>query len=212
MGDLFGGLGNDRFDIRSRVASKQSKHKIVVSGIAESMQSKHTSVANFLPTATDLRKARRLAAKLGTSTACRECKKSKRRREDAHLCECCGVKSRGDTHSPDTGEKIVEWSRKIERPLEFTICSLELLSGPQFPPLHTKYRWSAHAVRAFWLTGYKSSSCLGVFNSMPPVMSIAVDNLLTSMELFGGATAQTQPRTRCGAMGAAHRAASTAPP
>ena len=74
------GTGRDIFhlDVRSRTVQTQPKHKIVISGIAESLTSKQAP-ANRLATAIDLRKARRLAAKLGSSSEDSECKRAKRK-------------------------------------------------------------------------------------------------------------------------------------
>jgi hypothetical protein len=150
----------------------------VVSGIVESIDCKQPTLTNLLPSATDLRKARRLAARLGSQSSCNECKRARRKCGDTRPCDrCIAIGQSNLCVSGDT-------KGKIERPLGFSISILETQPLRSLPPIHIKHRWAAQTVLAFWSTGYKDSSYLSMFNNLPQTMSIAMDNLLTSLERY----------------------------
>ena len=181
---LFGAMTTDdragsNLDVKSRIIQKKSKHIVVVSGIVESMTSKQTPTSNLLPTATDLRKARRIAAKLGSLLPCSECKRSRRKCGDTRPCERCIALGQSSLCV-----STIENVGRIERPIDVSVPFLKIQPSLSFPPTHVNHQWAAQTVRAFWSTGYRDTSYLSVFNSLPHSMSIAMDNLLACLERY----------------------------
>ena len=149
----------------------QSFRQICASGIAETL----TLPSSSAPSTLDLKKARRLALRKQNSSACNECRRVKRKCGDVRPCGRC--LSLGISKSCD----IVEAKnvlRYVERPLKYSVTTLHFGHSLPFPSEQLKYHWSSAIIRPFWEGGFKYSSFVEIYNSVPSSMSSSIVNLL----------------------------------
>ena len=159
-----------------------------VSGIAEiTPQTPGSSVhgnssRHSQPSTLDLKKARRLATKKRITTyaaSCTECRRGKRKCGEFRPCERCIAMGREKTcYSP---ENIPAFD--VERPIVYSVSLLDFRSDSPFPDGHLRHKWSSSIIRSFWSIGYKYSSFVDIFNSVPPAMSSSFANMLSSVAL-----------------------------
>ena len=128
-----------------------------------------------VPSTLQLKKIRRLATKTRASTACTQCKRDKRRCSDCRPCPRCVASGQREECSMSTD---------LEFPIAFSVNLMDFRNdgNGKFPNLMLKHHWSFQFTRAYWTVGYQVSSLIRIFESIPPQMSAAVDNLFTAMQ------------------------------
>ena len=150
-----------------------------VSELAQSNEIANHSIKSFLPTTTNLKQIRRLAAKNRASRSCVACKKIKRKCGDYRPCPRCIANGLARTCA----------SGVVEMPIPFSVNAVAFEQSA-FPDIRLKNQWSFQPIRAFYSTGYKLSSYINIFECVPDDMSCAITNLLTNLDAVKRASAR----------------------
>ena len=164
-----------------------SKNTLCISGIAESPSLPLTRYSNIVPSTMDLKKARRLAAKSSTLTPCHKCKQIKLRCDGARPCAYCLSISRADSCTTDSSD------RSVERPLPYSITTMEIRMDSPWPNANIRYQWSSQTIRGLWSMGYRLSSLANLFDAIPPHLASALECMFSVLERIGRERSKTPP-------------------
>jgi len=139
-----------------------------------------------IPTAKNLKHARRSAARLRAAEACLPCKLIKQKCDDRRPCSRCKRNGReekciasleSDLDSPNLAVA------SIERPVRSQ--SQPMFVGPEISPdtdgIALKYDWSQKTVMRYWASGYSSHQLSRIFNSIPNPLASLMNAVFCSL-------------------------------
>ena len=133
-----------------------------------------------IPTTLDLKKARRFAAKKRISAACSECRRVKRKCGELRPCDRCISLSlsRSCDATQIEEDRLV---RIVERPVPYAMNTMHFRRNVPFPDGHLRHQWASIIIRSFWEIGFKYSSFMEIFNSVPATLSASIMNMLRAV-------------------------------
>jgi hypothetical protein len=96
------------------------------------------------------------------SQTCTECKRIKKICEGFRPCSNCVTTGQIDLCFPNRADQ------NVERPISFMVTTLDFGLDTPWLNAQIRYKWCSQTIRSFWSSGYKLSSLIGLFDSIPP--------------------------------------------